>query len=229
MHSFSLSGGALNGQRDSSVASFQVSHGPRLQRLHRRLAEAHPEAEAMGFLHQFLDGRATPRQIAGLIRGLAPGYRLLEALAPPIAKAFGSTAIPWPALMRSDALDHDLFCFPGSLHTPPSGFSMEWQRRIRMLAAQHPHCLLAHVYVRYGGDLLDGQGLGPYVNLSLQAAAYEPLLFWDFPYSVSLLREQFHAGFEQLQLTEQQDDEFLDEAVNACHLNQSLLVELASF
>ena len=51
MHSFSLSGGALNGQRDSSVASFQVSHGPRLQRLHRRLAEAHPEAEAMGFLH----------------------------------------------------------------------------------------------------------------------------------------------------------------------------------
>lgn len=72
MHSFSLSGGALNGQRDSSVASFQVSHGARLQRLHRRLAEAHPEAESMGFLHQLLDGHATPRQIAGLIRGWPP-------------------------------------------------------------------------------------------------------------------------------------------------------------
>lgn len=229
MHSFSLSGGALNGQRDSSVASFQVSHGPRLQRLHRRLAEAHQEAEARGFLHQLLDGHATPRQIAGLIRGLAPGYRLLEALAPPIAKAFGSTAIPWPALMRSDALDHDLFCFPGSLHTPPSGVSEEWQHRIRMLAAQQPHCLLAHVYVRYGGDLLGGQGLALLVNLSLQSAGYQSLLFWGFPCSVSLLKEQFHAGFEQLQLTEQQDDEFLDEVVNACHFTQRLLAELASF
>ena len=210
-----------------SGVAVQAELGPRVRRLHRRIARAHRRAEGMALSRQMLAGEASPRQIAGLMRALSPAYRLLETLTPSIAKAFNSSAIPWTDLSRAAAFNHDLSTFSCSLQTPPSAASQEWQRQIRLLIAENPHRLLAHVYIRYGGDLSGGQALGRQVNHTLQLAGYRSLIFWEFPRSVSLLKEQFHQGFEQLQLTEQQDMDLLDETENAFHLTQSLLSELA--
>jgi heme oxygenase len=200
--------------------------GPRVRRLHARIGRAHHQAEAMGFSRSLLAGSASPLQLAALIRALAPAYDQLEALAPAAASALGGEAIPWQALARRAALAHDQSQLAALPATPPSAAGAVWMERLQALAATAPHRLLAHAYVRYGGDLSGGQLLAPAAAAILAAAGRPALQFWRFTQPVAELRQHLHDGIEALRLSPGEEEELLEEAEAALGLTHQLLAEL---
>jgi heme oxygenase len=212
----------------AGVAEAQMRHGfgPRVRRLHARIGKAHHQAEGMAFSLALLEGRARPLQLAALIRALAPAYALLEQQAPALASALGAEGLPWDALARSAALDHDLAVLAALPATPPSAAAAIWLERLHALAQRAPHRLMAHVYVRYGGDLSGGQRLAQQANAILEARGFPPLSFWVFPETSTALKQALHNGYEAMTLSSVEEEELLEETERAFIATQSLLAEL---
>jgi heme oxygenase (biliverdin-producing, ferredoxin) len=208
-------------------AQLRTGFGPRVRRLHARIGKAHHQAEGMAFSRALLEGRAQPIQLAALIRALAPVYALLEQEAPALASALGATSIPWQALGRSTALQHDLATLSPLPATPPSAAAAIWLEQLRVLAQQSPHRLMAHVYVRYGGDLSGGQQLAEQANAILRTHQLPALNFWAFESEITGLKHALHDGFEAIDLSPVEEEELLEEAELAFHATQRLLAELA--
>jgi heme oxygenase len=202
--------------------------GPRVRRLHNRIGQAHHQAEAMGLSRALLEGQAAPRQLAALLRALAPAYALLDELAPAAAAGLGATDLPWSDLARTAALEHDLALVATVPATPDSPAAAAWCERLTELAGQAPHRLLAHAYVRYGGDLSGGQQLAPQANAIMAALDLPALSFWSFSRPSIDLREALHGGLERLLLGAKEEQELMDEAQAAFGASQALLAELAS-
>lgn len=181
----------------------------------------------MAFSRSLLNGEATPLQLAALIRALQPAYLVLEELAPAHAAQLGAHAIPWPQLSRRAALAADVETLAGLPATPVSTAASLWLERLRELAQQAPHRLLAHVYVRYGGDLSGGQQLAAKANQILASQQLPALRFWTFEQPIADLKSGLHDGFEALQLHALQEQELLEESEAAFLLTQRLLAELA--
>ena len=219
---------SISDHADQTDAQLRKGFGPRVRKLHGRIGKAHHQAEGMAFSKALLAGEAKPLQLAGLIRALAPAYALLEQEAPALASALGGTGIPWAALARSTALNHDLAVLSSLPITPPSGAAQVWLERMRLLAQQEPHRLMAHVYVRYGGDLSGGQQLAGQANTILTAHGLPTLDFWAFDRPLRDLKQELHAGIERFELSSQEEEELLEEAEQAFGMTQRLLAELGS-
>ncbi len=200
--------------------------GPRVRRLHSRIGQAHHQAEGMGFSRALLEGQASPRQLTALLRALAPAYALLDELAPAAAAGLGATNLPWSDLARTAALEHDLALVANVPATPASPAAAAWCEHLIGLAGQAPHRLLAHAYVRYGGDLSGGQQLAPQANAILAALDLPALSFWSFSRPSMDLKEALHVGFERLLLSDKEEEELMDEAQAAFGATQALLAEL---
>jgi heme oxygenase len=218
------------GAISSHARVHDYAHSPRVRRLHARIGSAHRRAEGMAFSRSLLEGRAEPLQLAALLRALLPAYALLEAEGPALAAALGAAEIPWEALARSVALRHDIarLAAAGLPPTPPSTAAALWLEQLRSLARQAPHRFLAHVYVRYGGDLSGGQQLAARANAILAGRGIASLEFWQFARPCQDLRQSLHAAFEQLELSEGEEEELLQEAESAFHATQRLLAELTA-
>jgi heme oxygenase len=201
--------------------------GPRVRRLHARIGKAHHQAEGMAFSRSLLEGRATPQQLAALLRALAPAYALLDAQIGLLAPALGVADGPWTALARSTALRHDLAKLAALPPSPPSPAATAWLEQLRGLAHRAPHRLLAHAYVRYGGDLSGGQQLAQQANAILASEGLPALSFWAFERPIQELKQALHDAFERFRLTPSQEEELLEEAEAAFRATQRLLAELA--
>ena len=219
--------GSISGHAGAADAQLRRGFGPRVRRLHARIGKAHHQAEGMAFSRALLEGRAEPVQLAALVRALVPAYALLEQEAPILAAALGDAGIPWAALARSTALKHDLALLRALPSTPASAAAASWLEHLQLLCRQAPHRLMAHVYVRYGGDLSGGQQLARQANAILQRQGLPALSFWAFERPIEELKQGLHDGFEALDLSPQEEQELLDEAEEAFLLTQRLLAELA--
>jgi heme oxygenase len=200
--------------------------GPRVRKLHARIGKAHHKAEGMVFSRALLAGQASPRQLSALIRALAPAYALLEQQGPALASALGAGAIPWAALARTTALQHDLAVLSALEPTPASAAAAIWLEQLKLLARQAPHRFMAHLYVRYGGDLSGGQQLAEQANSILARYNLPALCFWAFEQDLPALKRQLHEGFEAMDLSAEEEEELLEEAELAFHVTQRLLAEL---
>ena len=201
--------------------------GPRVRKLHARIGKAHHKAEGMVFSRALLEGQASPLQLAALLRALAPAYALLEQQGPELASALGARSIPWSALARSTALEHDLAVLSALEATPASAAAAIWLEQLKVLAHQAPHRFMAHVYVRYGGDLSGGQQLAEQANAILCRHDLPAVSFWAFEHELASLKQQLHDGFEEMDLSLEEEEELLEEAELAFHATQRLLAELA--
>jgi len=219
---------SISDHAGASDAERRNGYGPRVRKLHARIGKAHHKAEGMAFSLALLEGQASPRQLAALIRALAPAYALLEQQAAELTSALGAHTIPWSALARTTALQHDLAVLAAVEATPASAAAAIWLEQLKVLGAQAPHRWMAHVYVRYGGDLSGGQQLAAQANAILARHALPALSFWEFEHTLSTLKQQLHDGLEQLDLSPQNEEELLDEAELAFHATQRLLAELAN-
>ncbi|WP_255094413.1 oxygen-independent coproporphyrinogen III oxidase [Synechococcus sp. J7-Johnson] len=220
-----VSGAISDHARPADVAA-RKGFGPRVRRLHARIGAAHHKAEGMDFSRALLAGQASPLQLAGLIRALGPAYALIEQTGPELAAALGAPDLPWSALSRSEALRHDVALLAGIEASGPSAAAQAWLGHLGKLAQQAPHRFLAHVYVRYGGDLSGGQQLAQQANAILAAHGLPSLRFWQFERPIPDLKQALHDAFEQLELSEAEEAELLEEAVTAFLDTQSLLAEL---
>lgn len=211
-----------------AAAERRRGFGPRLRALHARIGKAHHQAEGIAFSRSLLAGQAEPLQLAALIRALAPAYALLERQAPALADRLGGGSIPWADLARGRALDHDLAVLSAQAATPDSPAAAAWLERLEGLADQAPHRLIAHGYVRYGGDLSGGQQLGQQANRILARHGIPALSFWTFQRPVEALKRDLHDGLEAMRLSPEQEQELLEEAEQAFLLTQRLLAELGA-
>jgi len=219
---------SISDHANAADAQLRQGFGPRVRKLHARIGKAHHQAEGMGFSRALLAGEATPLQLAALLRAVAPAYVLIEQEAPQLASALGGSAIPWAALERGPALAHDLAVLEALPPTPASAAAQAWLAQLRRHVRQAPHRLLAHGYVRYGGDLSGGQQLALQANGILQRHGLPALKFWAFEAPLSVLKGALHQGFEQLELSDDEEAELLDEAEEAFLATQRLLAELAA-
>jgi heme oxygenase len=219
--------GSISDHASQADAALRKGFGPRVRKLHARIGKAHHQAEGMVFSRALLAGEASPLQLAALMRALKPAYALLEQQVPELASALGASASPWASLARSVALDHDLSILAQLPATPASATAAIWLEQLRVLAQQAPHRLMAHVYVRYGGDLSGGQQLAQQANAILERHGLPALSFWAFDRPTAELKQALHDAFEQFDLSPQEEEELLEEAESAFHATQRLLAELA--
>ncbi|MCP9848572.1 biliverdin-producing heme oxygenase [Cyanobium sp. Morenito 9A2] len=218
---------AISSHAHGADAVLRKGFGPRVRKLHARIGAAHRQVESMAFSRALLDGQVEPLQLAALIRTLAPAYALIEERGPDLASALGATDLPWKALRRGAALEADQKALAALPATPASAAARGWLEQLATLAQGAPHRFLAHVYVRYGGDLAGGQQLAEQANAILAAHGLNPLQFWHFEQPVAALKVAFHDAFEQLELSGAEEAELLDEAEAAFLATQALLAELA--
>jgi heme oxygenase len=183
----------------------------------------------MAFSRALLDGQVSPLQLAALIRALVPAYAHLERRGPLLAASLGATDLPWDDLARSAALRHDeaRLAAAGVPLTPTSPAALAWLAELERLADQAPHRWLAHLYVRYGGDLSGGQQLAEQAQRILAAHGLSNLEFWAFARPTAELKQGLHDAFEQLALSPDQEEELLAESEAAFVATQRLLAELA--
>jgi heme oxygenase (biliverdin-producing, ferredoxin) len=217
---------SISDHATSADAQLRRGFGPRVRKLHARIGKAHHQAEGMAFSKALLAGQATPLQLAALLRALVPAYRLIEEQAPAAAAQLGASDLPWRSLARSAALEHDVATLQALPATPTSAAAAVWLEQLRVLARQAPHRLMAHVYVRYGGDLSGGQQLAQQAGAILERNGLPRPSFWLFERPITELKAALHDGFEHLQLSDSEEQELLQEAEAAFHATQALLAEL---
>ena len=218
--------GPISDHASSEDAKQRKGLGPRVRKLHARIGKAHYQAEGMAFSKALLAGEATSLQLAALLRSLAPAYRFIEEEAPALALALGARSMPWLDLARTNALEHDLKKLSCLADTPVSASAAIWLQQLRLLARQSPHRLMAHVYVRYGGDLSGGQQLAIQADAILEQNGLPALDFWVFKRPTAELKISLHDAFEELELNQFEELELLEEAEIAFQATQRLLAEL---
>ena len=217
----------ISDHADQADAALREGFGPRVRKLHARIGRAHHQAEGMPFAKALLDGQVSPLQLAALVRALGAPYAFLEQQLPEAAAALGASAAPGPHLARTAVLAPDCAQLATLPATPPSAAAAIWLEQLRVLAQQAPHRLMAHVYVRYGGDLSGGQQLAAHANAILERHQLPALDFWCFDRSTAELKQSLHDAFEQLDLSTAEEEELLSEAELAFAATQRLLAELA--
>jgi heme oxygenase len=141
------------------------------------------------------------------------------------------------ALHREAALarDLDVLCGPGWRdHLPLAPAAQAYVGRLQALAANAPHLLAAHAYVRYLGDLHGGQMLKRLVARSLSAAGeLAPLAathFYEFGSDdeVLALRQAFRDGLARIVVDAAAADALVAEARWAFERHVALFTELAA-
>ena len=220
---------AISAHAHATDARARQGLGPRVRRLHARIGAAHRQAEGMAFARSLLQGEAAPLQLAALIRSLEPAYALIEARGPQLAAALGTNLVPWTELARHGVLADDVVALEaaGVPATPELPAARAWLDHLRLLAEQTPHRFLAHVYVRYGGDLSGGQQLAEQARAILTRHGLRPVRFWNFDQPTAELKHRLHEAFGQLELSAVEEEELLQEAVDAFLATQGLLADLA--
>ncbi len=196
----------------------------------------HREAERTRFVQALLGGRLGSNAYVLMLRNLQPIYRALESglLAHARHPALGS--IMTPELFREKALGQDLDALHGAgwesaVALVPSAHA--YARRLEMLARTDPALLVAHVYVRYLGDLNGGQLFARVVSRLLereQRRLTGALRFHDFGTAgdVTRLAGGLRGGLDALEAGDGLAQRIVAEAVHAFERHVTLFDELAT-
>jgi heme oxygenase len=143
----------------------------------------HSQAEKSGIVSGLLRGQATRRGYALFMRNLLPAYAEIEKGLEDRKLLPAFRELAQPAVYRATSIENDLIELCGvawadSLPLLPAG--KRYALRIAALAEGDGAALIAHVYVRYLGDLNGGRVLKRMVASSLGLKSAE-LSFYDFP------------------------------------------------
>lgn len=133
---------------------------PLSQRLRQVTAAHHTRVERSGPMPALLRGELGLTAYCMLLRNLHPIYRDLEAALARHAAHPCLAGLDIDGLPRCAALEADLATLHGDGWAdalPLVDAAADYAARLRELSASRPELLLAHVYVRYFGDLQGGQ------------------------------------------------------------------------
>jgi len=192
--------------------------------------KSHSVAENTAFVTGFFRGIATRSAFSQLVADLYFVYQAME-------EAFDATEdanvrrMDYPELRRMGALQEDMAYYFGdnwAAEVSPTTATSKYVARIHEAAATKPYLLVAHMYTRYLGDLFGGQMMGGMARRSLGLDAESGTAFYSFDKVADgkAFIEGWYSELNQLELTEAQKQELVDEANLVFALNIEIFDEL---
>jgi heme oxygenase (biliverdin-producing, ferredoxin) len=192
--------------------------------------ELQRQAQLSGIMHALLLGRIERAAYCALLRNLYEIYAGLETALETHFDHPQLCPILFRALFRLGHLENDLRYLHGSgwlndLAVKPA--ALAYRERLVELADGQPGLLAAHAYVRYLGDLTDGQIVYQLVaeRLGLNDAGTR---FYQFGSTedIDLLVAQFRAGLDVIPAGPAQADAIVEEAQQAFRRHVELYEQL---
>lgn len=192
----------------------------------------HRDAERAGVMAQLLDGRLDAVTYLSLLHNLHAIYVAMESALVGFRSHAAVASIYDPALARSDALVADMAALCGACGIArPAGYASatrDYVARLGNLTAADAHCLVAHAYVRYLGDLSGGQMLRQVILRSAALGSSGAVHFYDFgdEATVAVRVARFRAGLDAVAEVENHLGMIVAEAVDAFRRHVRLFEEL---
>ncbi|XP_023136464.2 heme oxygenase 1a [Amphiprion ocellaris] len=192
----------------------------------------HIRAENTQLMLSYQKGQITLPQYKVLLCSLYEIYKALEEELDRNSSHPAVAPIYFPQeLARLESLEQDLEHFFGldwrkRVIVPAA--THRYQQRLRQIGRENPELLVAHAYTRYLGDLSGGQVLGKITQKSLGLSGKEGLSFFLFPgvSSPNRFKQLYRSRMNSIELTEQQREAVLEEAVSAFELNIQVFDDL---
>ncbi|KAL3894710.1 MAG: hypothetical protein SGPRY_013733 [Prymnesium sp.] len=180
----------------------------------------------------------------------ASHHHLMSASPAPSEEAFDGCEdervrrLDYPQLRRLPPLQKDMAYFYGDdwqSHVSPSLATRKYVSRVEYCARERPYLLVAHMYTRYLGDLFGGQMMSGMARNSLPLDPGCGTEFYNFEdvkdvkvrqrvvtpaWPDAAFIEQWYGELNQLNLTDEQKQELVDEANLVFALNIDLFDEL---
>lgn len=187
--------------------------------------ESHVRAENTELMLSFQRGQVTLQQYKLLLCSLHEIYQALEEELDRNSNHPAVAPIYFPAeLARLKFIDKDLEYFYGPDWREKIVIPMATQRychRLRKIGRENPEFLVAHAYTRYLGDLSGGQVLGRIAQKSMGLKSSNGLSFFTFPgvSSPNLFKQLYRSRMNSVELTAEERNGVLEEAVRAFELN----------
>jgi heme oxygenase len=195
--------------------------------------KSHSIAENTSFVTGFFKGLANRDSYKALMTSLYFVYTAME-------ESMDETSckevnvMDYAALRRLGPLERDMEYFYGEEWASsegkiqPSPATKTYVARIQEISKTQPYLLVAHQYTRYLGDLFGGQMMGGMATRSLNLKNGDGVAFYNFDDIAS--NNNFITGWYQklndLDLTEEQKQDIVDEANLVFALNIGILQEL---
>ncbi|MCP5502526.1 MAG: biliverdin-producing heme oxygenase [Leptospiraceae bacterium] len=129
------------------------------------------------------------------------------------------------SLFRKGNIESDLIFFQKQTQKSDLESLISYRERIKKLSDSSPLLLVSHAYVRYMGDLSGGQLLRKKVS-ETYGLIQQGLSFFQFPEDSKILKERFRDGLDSIELSGEQKDEVLREAIYTFQLNFQFFKEL---
>ncbi|XP_036425971.1 heme oxygenase-like [Colossoma macropomum] len=194
--------------------------------------ESHSRAENTQLMLAYQRGQVTLPQYKLLLCSLYKIYEALEEELDRNCSHDGVAPIYFPQeLARLESLKKDLEHFYGQnwreqLVVPAA--TLRYAQRLREIGKDYPEYLVAHAYTRYLGDLSGGQVLGRITQKSLGLKSGEGLAFFTFPAvsSPNLFKQLYRSRMNSIELTGEQREGVLQEAIRAFQFNIEVFDEL---
>ncbi|XP_066519728.1 heme oxygenase-like [Hoplias malabaricus] len=187
--------------------------------------ESHVLAENTQLMLAYQRGQVTLPQYKLLLCSL---YKIYEALEEELDRNCSHDAVApiyFPQeLSRLDSIRKDLEHFYGQnwreqLVVPAA--TLRYAQRLREIGQKNPEYLVSHAYTRYLGDLSGGQVLGRITQKSLGLKDGVGLAFFSFPAvsSPNLFKQLYRSRMNSIELTPEQREAVLQEAIRAFNFN----------
>lgn len=207
--------------------------------LERGTTEARRQAEQSVFLEAlFLDtwegiyGQFVRAQhYVSYLRELHALYTAFEGVLATLPESPLTQVLRLPELRRASALSSDLVYFRGEVADPPARAQTRMHvERLREVATEAPHLLVAHAYARCVLDLFTAPSRAPLVSNAFELEAGWGTAFYNAVLTSRELggfRSRLHARLDELALSEGEVREVLQEARLAFRLQVLLCEDLA--
>jgi len=193
--------------------------------------KSHSMAENTRFVAGFFKGLADPVSYRALLTSL---YFVYEAMEDAMDSSTEERVkvLDYPALRRVESLQKDMDFFYGEKwqeDIQPSPAAKAYVARIQEIAETKPYLMIAHQYTRYLGDLFGGQMMSNMARRSLSLENGDGTAFYNFediPSAKDFIT-LWYSSLNELDLTQQQKEEIVDEANLVFALNIDVLQELS--
>uniref|UniRef100_A0A8C4EIH8 Heme oxygenase n=1 Tax=Dicentrarchus labrax TaxID=13489 RepID=A0A8C4EIH8_DICLA len=215
-------------EKRTQTTAEQITDRDLSEQIKKVTKESHVRAENTELMLSFQRGQVTLQQykIISLI------YQVLEEELDRNSNHPGVAPIYFPAeLARLEAIEKDLEYFYGQdwrerIVVPAA--TKRYCHRLRQIGAENPEFLVAHAYTRYLGDLSGGQVLGRIAQKSMGLKSSDGLSFFAFPgvSSPNLFKQLYRSRMNSVELTEEERNGVLEEAVRAFEFNIQVFDDL---
>ena len=199
------------------------------EKLRALTARSHESAETSTFIVDLMRGALDLNAYYHLLEQYSYIYNALEVTAGKMRENMPHCELLSVELNRSESIDADLETLRSRVTAPASGMLASTRSYVeQILATAHDSVrYLAHHYVRYLGDLSGGQvmrvWLGRHYDLADEEATF--FHFAEIPKPVPF-KEAYRERLNALDLTEQEQSRFIDEAIASFNANQEIFEEL---